>query len=131
MRSLESLPCASKLLRYGFALVFLWFGFQQLTAPASWIGFLPDFVTSMPINAEAFIRVNGWMEIIGALMLITGFWTRPVSIILGLHLLAIAIETRGAIGVRDFGLAMAMFALACLPADSYTLDAWFKRQEIK
>ena len=109
-------------LRLGLAMVFVWFGTHQLLDPGSWIAFVPAFTTNPWISPETIILLSGWLEIVGAALLITGFWMRPVALILGLHMLFIAIETGGAIGVRDFGLTVACIALALSTPDCWTLD---------
>ena len=112
-------------LRLGLAVVFVWFGSQQLANPAVWSAFVPALTTNPWISPSSLVLLNGWMELFGALLLMLGLWLRPVALILGLHLLLIAIEASGAIGVRDFGLAIACFALALALPDRWTLDYRF------
>lgn len=114
---------SSRILRYSFAILFLWFGFQQLMGPEKWISFLPVWTGYVPIPAEILIRLNGWFEIIGAFFLLTGTFVKQISVLLALHLFAIALETGGAIGMRDGILAMMGIALAFAPTDSWTVDA--------
>jgi uncharacterized membrane protein YphA (DoxX/SURF4 family) len=109
-------------LRLGLAAVFAWFGAHQLFEPSNWTAYVPAFTTNAFISAESIILLNGWLEVWGALFLVLGFWTRPVALVLGLHMLFIAIDTGGAIGVRDFGLAAACLALALSTPDRFTLD---------
>ena len=115
------------LLRYSLAALFLWFGWQQLANPSSWAVFLPSWTGYFPIPTEMLIRLNGWLEIIGALFLILGAFTRVVAGILALHLLAIAISIGGSIGVRDGALALACLALALSAPDKWTLDQTIKK----
>jgi uncharacterized membrane protein YphA (DoxX/SURF4 family) len=109
-------------LRFGLAAVFAWFGAHQLWDPGDWVAYIPAFTANPWISPETIILLNGWTEVVGAVLLVTGFWTRPVAFVLGLHMLFIAIETGGAIGVRDFGLAVACVALALSTPDRFTLD---------
>lgn len=115
------------LLRYGLAILFLWFGWQQLSDPAVWLGYLPEWTAYLPIPGEMFVRLNGWLEIIGAIFLIAGLQLRWVATILGLHLVAIAIETRGAIGMRDAAISLIAFALALAEPDHLTMDSRYKK----
>jgi len=111
-----------KILRYAWAALFFWFGFQQLSDPSTWVGFLPVWTGYFPIPGEMLVQLNGWLEIIGALFLLIGAFIRPVAIILSLHLFAIAIAAGGAIGVRDFVLALMGVTLAVADPDDWTLD---------
>ena len=112
-------------LRFGLAVVFAWFGAKQLIDPSTWTAFVPAFTTNPWISAESIILLNGWMEVVGAALLVTGLWTRPVALILGLHMLFIALDTGGAIGMRDFGITTACIALALSTPDGWTLDDKF------
>jgi uncharacterized membrane protein YphA (DoxX/SURF4 family) len=106
------------------SLVFLWFGTQQLMSPAGWTGFIPEFVVNMlPVSAETFVLGNGLMEIVLGIALILGIFTRPVALILALHMLGIAASIGlTPTGVRDFGLAFATTAIFLFGADYWTLD---------
>ncbi|MBI2436639.1 MAG: DoxX family protein [Candidatus Magasanikbacteria bacterium] len=111
-----------KLLRYSYAVLFFWFGFHQISEPQFWTGFLPEWIGYFPIPAEMIVRINGWFEIIAATALLLGVYTRIVSALLGAHLLFIAIEVGGTIGMRDGVLAMMGFALALSDVDLWTID---------
>lgn len=111
-----------QILRYGFVFLFLWFGYQQLARPELWLGFLPEWTGYLPIPGEMLVRLNGWLEIAGALFLAVGAYTRLVSLLLALHLLLIAAETGGAVGTRDIVLSLAGLALAASAPDNWTLD---------
>lgn len=115
------------ILRLGLAVVFVWFGGHQLFLPSDWTTFLPGFTANPWLSPESIILLNGWLEVIGSLMLVAGFWTRPVALILGLHLLFIALATGGAIGMRDFGLTVACLALTLSTVDDWTLDHYFQK----
>lgn len=119
---------ASRLvLRWSFALLFFWFGIQQLMEPAGWVGFLPEFTGYLPIPSEMLVQVNGWLELCLAALLLLGYYTRPASAFLALHLFGIAATVGGATGVRDAILGCIGVALALPPADEWTLDAYFKQ----
>jgi len=109
--------------------VFLWFGLMQLTDASTWIGFLPEWLGYIPVSSEVIVQVNGWLEIVLAIAMLSGVWTRVAATILGTHLMGIAIMVGGATGVRDAGLALATLSLVLANVDSWTLDSvLIKRQ---
>jgi len=118
-----------QVLRFGFALLFLWFGYQHILDPSVWLGFLPEWTGYLPIPGETLVQINGLFAIISALFLILGVYTRVVALILGFHLIAIALEAGGATGVRDAALAMCALALASSEPDKWTVD--FKHNQKK
>ncbi len=111
------------LLRWSWALLFVWFGVQQLIDPGAWISFLPVWTGYFPIPAEMLIQLNGWLELCLAILLLLGNYTRFTATLLALHLAGIAITAGGAIGVRDAALAMVGASLALSKPDEWTLDA--------
>lgn len=117
-------PLAPAVLRVGLALVFLWFGSQQLLETERWTGFVPEAIVAMSgLSAELLVRANGVFEIIFGSLLLLGFQTRIVALLLALHMFQIT-GTVGysAIGVRDFGLSVATLAIFLQGADEYGLD---------
>src|SRR3989338_8020725 len=88
-------------IRYAFVLLFLWFGTKQITGPAIWITFLPQWAENFFISGEMLVIINCWFEIIFAFMFLAGFYTRFVFAVLGMHLLGIAAFVVGSLGVRD------------------------------
>lgn len=121
---------APLVLRIGIALVFFWFGSQQLMNPSVWVGFVPEPFQDIFIPVETLVRLNGWAEIVLAFMLVMGFWLRVVGVLLFLHLFMIAVDTGGAIGVRDFGLSIASLTVALLVPDTWSVDAYFEKKRI-
>lgn len=111
--------------RIGMALVFLWFGFTQVTGPESWVSLIPEFITNTThLSALTFVYINGGMEIILGILLILGIYTRISALILALHLLAITVDVGyNAIGIRDFGLTMATFSIFLTGPDFLSLDS--------
>mgnify|MGYP003523292725 CR=1 FL=1 len=115
---------ASRIIRYSFAGLFLWFGYMQLSDPSLWVGFLPQFLGYMPIPAEMIVQLNGWFELLAAAGLLFGVYVRPIAAVLSMHLLLIAVSVGGAIGVRDGILAVMGVSLAANTSpDPFTLDA--------
>ena len=114
---------AAPTVRISLALVFLWFGTQQLVSPGEWVGLLPYWApVSLFDDAETLIMLNGWLEIVLGTMLLVGFATRFAAIILGVHLFCIAIAMGGATGVRDLGLALATLSIVLAGPDRLSLD---------
>ncbi|MEK6891266.1 MAG: DoxX family membrane protein [Nanoarchaeota archaeon] len=111
-------------LRTGIAIVFLWFGLSQLKNPDAWTRLAPSYVLALsPFSATALIYLNGIVEIVLAVLLLLGLFTRSVSLLLTLHLLHITTMLGyGAIAARDFSLAIATFTIFLLGADDFSLD---------
>lgn len=115
---------APVVLRIGIALVFLWFGYQQITVPGAWTSLIPDWAMSLSgFSAHALVLANGCFEIVFGLLLLLGVFTRFVAFFLALHMFSI-MWTVGytAIGVRDFGLSMAALSVFLYGADSWCFD---------
>jgi uncharacterized membrane protein YphA (DoxX/SURF4 family) len=117
-------PIAPAVLRIGIALVFLWFGLQELTNPTDWTSYIPSFATKLShLNAYTLTYINGSFEVLAGLLLILGLWTRIVAALLFLHLLSIlSVVGYNPIGVRDFGLMIASLSIALSGQDKFTLD---------
>lgn len=118
------------IIRYAFVILFLWFGFQQLLHPEVWVSFLPNFLGYFPIPAEMIVQLNGWLEIILAVMLGIGIYTRIVFTVLGLHVLGIAVTAGGAIGMRDFMIGITGIALGLADPDDWTFDAITEKKKM-
>lgn len=120
-------PYAPAVLRVGISLVFLWFAFQQLTDTGTWTGFVPDIVVSLSgVSAETLVLFNGVFEMVAGLALLVGFYTRLSATLLALHMFHLLfIVGYSAIGVRDFGIAVATLSIALVEADRWTLDRRF------
>lgn len=112
-------------LRVGLAILFLWFGFSQFLDQAAWTSWVPEWAIAFTgLEAEMIVLLNGGLEIALGILLALGLYIRPAAIILGLHLALITFEIGlNSVGMRDFAIMMATFALALLPPDPYTLDA--------
>lgn len=117
------IPYAPAIVRIGISLVVIWFGVQQMQNPISWLPVLPEWTQSLPISQVALIYLNAWFEIVFGLLLLVGFYTRPVALLVALHLLDITFTVGyGAIGVRDFGLAMSAMAIFVNGYDKLCVD---------
>ena len=103
-------------LRLGLAALFLWFGFSQLLDVANWTGWVPQWAATLTgLSPETIVMMNGSFEVVSGALLALGFFVRYAAILLGLHLVVLVIDIGlNDIGVRDFGLMAATFALAFL-----------------
>lgn len=112
------------ILRIGLALLFLWFGTNQIMHPTDWFGFIPQSIISLTgLNVGTIVFFNGLFEIIAGSMLLLGLFTRVIAFLLFLHILDIAfVVGLDAIGVRDLGLSVATFVIFLNGADWFTLD---------
>lgn len=112
-------------LRVGLATLFLWFGFSQFFDQSAWTSWVPDWAMHLTgLEAEMIVLLNGGLEIALGVLLALGLYIRPAAILLGLHLAVLVFEIGlSPIGMRDFAIMMATFALALLPPDPYSLDA--------
>ncbi len=105
------------MLRLVLSFVFLWFGFSQLGNAAQWVGFVPDWATTI-MGAGTLVLLNGMFEVVAGFILAVGIAPRYVALLLGLHLLIISASLGfSALGVRDIGLALATISLFFLGND--------------
>lgn len=120
-------PRGNTVLRIGMCLVFLWFGAQQFISPEMWIGFIPEWVINLsPVSPVTLVHLNGALEIVFGTALLLGLFTRISALILAVHMAHITLMVGyDSIGVRDFGLAVAGFAIFLNGADPFTLDHKF------
>lgn len=119
------------ILRTAIAIVFLWFGFSQLKNPAQWARMLPSYALSLGMSVNSLIYLHGIFEIVFAILLLLGFYTRFASLLLGLNLLHIVfIVGYGPIGARDLALAIATFSIFLRGADKFCLD-WIRKEKIE
>lgn len=119
-----NIPKYSKpILRIGIALVFLHFGFSQISSPDNWANYVPDFLTGKIVGATNIVVMNGIVEVTLALFLITGLYTKFSAGILTMHMIPIIIFVgASSIAVRDFGIFIAIFVVFLNGLDKYTID---------
>ncbi len=113
------------ILRVGLSILFLWFGFTQFLDQATWTSWVPQWTVNLTgLEAEMIVLLNGGFEIAFGVLLALGLYIRPAAVLLGLHLAVITFEIGlNSVGMRDFAIMMATFALAFLGPDPYSLDA--------
>ena len=121
---------APAVVRIGAALVFIWFGLEQLVNASDWTGWIPGYVRALPVSAVTLVHLNGAFETLFGLLLLTGLYTRLVSSLLAIHMAHIVtIVGYGEIGVRDFGIFMMALSAAFHGPDSFSLDSFFSRED--
>ena len=113
---------APVVLRLGLATVYLWFGLTQLTDSGAWVSWVPAWTAALGLDPELVVLLNGAFETLLGACLAFGLFVRYAALALALHLFVIIFEIGlTAIGVRDFGLALATLALALYGSDSFAL----------
>ncbi len=115
---------APVVLRFAMVILFLWFGFSQLTTPSDWTAWVPAWPMQLTgLSAETIVLLNGIFEVVLGIFLAAGFYTRLAALLLSLHLLLIAFEIGyNDIGMRDLVLAIATSSLVLFAPDRCTLD---------
>ena len=118
---------ASPLIRITMSLVFLYFGYRQITDPVTWTGFVPSGVLIFGITAYQAVIMNALLELSFGFLLLIGLYTRFVAFILALHLFGIAFSIGlNDLGIRDFGLAFATLSVFLRGSDEWCLDQKWK-----
>ncbi len=104
------------MLRYGLALVFLYFGFSQLFDGIHRVAFVPDWIVQLVHLPPAMIVLaNGAFEVVCGVLFILGIGVPYIALVLALHMAAIVgFIGINPIGVRDFGITIATIALGLL-----------------
>src|SRR5665213_267421 len=78
---------APTVLRYGMVAVILWFSIQQFIHPDAWTAYVPDSVVAMThISANVLVFFNATFELVFGVLLVFGWQTRIVALLLALHL---------------------------------------------
>lgn len=101
------------------AAVILWFSLQQFMHPDMWVAYVPDSAVNLTgLPAQLLVYANATFELIFGMFLVLGIYTRVSAVLLALHLLDIMwVVGYGEIGVRDFGLSLALITVALNGAD--------------
>jgi uncharacterized membrane protein YphA (DoxX/SURF4 family) len=110
---------AASALRYGMSAVILWFSIQQFLHTSAWIGYIPDSVLAITHwSASSLVLCNATFEFILGILLVFGWQTRIIALLLALHLLDITwVVGYGEIGARDFGLFIATLVVCMNGSD--------------
>ncbi len=117
------------ILRFGIAFVFFYFGISQLSHPETFVGWLPQFISVVPIEPVKFVLLNGAFELFCALLLSLGVFSRVAAFLLGMHLAGITFSIGFTeIGVRDFGLTIATLALSLTGPGLWSISNFFMKR---
>src|SRR5574343_292865 len=124
-------PYSPVLLRIGIALVFLWFGINQMIDVKSWVDFVPESVVKMSgLNVTTLVYLNGIFEIVFGVAMLFGYYTRLAALALAIHMFEITyVVGYDSIGVRDFGLSIATFVVFMNGADIFSLDKYMAGED--
>jgi uncharacterized membrane protein YphA (DoxX/SURF4 family) len=100
---------APSVLRFGMVAVILWFSLQQFLHNDLYTAYIPDSIVALThMSANMLVFFNAVFELGFGILLVFGWQTRIVALLLALHLFDIMyVVGYGEIGVRDFGLAVA------------------------
>lgn len=106
---------ASRLLAWGIAITLGYAAIAGFINPGAWIGFIPGFISDM-VGAALFLKINGIVEIILALWLVSGKRVFYPAVISGLMMLGIIVFNIGAFDIifRDVAILFMAVALAVL-----------------
>ncbi len=89
-----------------------------------WTRLIPQMVIDLShLSASTLVQANAVFELVFGLALFLGLYTRFVALLLALHLLDIVyVVGFTAVGVRDFGLAVATFSIFLYGPSYLSLD---------
>lgn len=120
---------APSLLRYGLAVVILWFSAQQFLHNSDWVAYVPDGVLRFTgLAASTVVFGNAVFELVFGILLMFGRFTRIAALLLALHLFDIMwMLGYGEIAVRDFGLGIALLSVCLYGPDRLSLDYHIRR----
>src|SRR3989344_3174070 len=114
---------APVILRLGVCAVFLYFGVNEVLRPNEFLIWLPSFTADLPIPQSVLVFLIGLALVFFGILLLAGIFTRISAVFLAGHVGSVSISLGvSQIGVRDFGLALATFALAVFGPDKFSLD---------
>ncbi len=138
-------PYTPIVVRISIALVFLWFGINQLLVPKDFMGYLPSWVIQdaagfghyfhsiimlLHLTPAMIIFFNGLLETVLGLLLLVGLFTRVSALLLGLHLLSIAFSLGyNDVAIRDLGLFLVSISVFLHGADLWCWDTKRNRKE--
>ena len=115
MNKMNKEKIVSGLLAWGIAFTLTYASIAGFMNPGAWVGFIPDFISKI-VGAELFLKINGVVEIVLALWLISGKKVFYPAVISGLMMLGILIFNFGAMDIlfRDVAIVFMASALAVI-----------------
>jgi uncharacterized membrane protein YphA (DoxX/SURF4 family) len=122
---------APVVLRIGVCLVYLWFGISQIMNQSRWVAMVPEYASLVPISTENLVLINGISEVVLAILLLIGWRVRIVALLLTIHAFHImTVVGYTPIGVRDFGIFIAVLSVFLYGADRWSLDSRKTHNEV-
>lgn len=123
-------PLAPPMVRIGIGLVLLWFSVNQFMSPEAWSRMVPSYATTLTgLSSLQLVQLNASFELVLALALIIGLFVRVAGLLAALHIFQIVtILGYNAIGVRDFGLAVAALSVFFRGSDAYATERLFLKK---
>lgn len=121
----QSLQSSQLALRIGLAAVFVWFGIDKFIQPQYWIdAWMPQWAQhaaqGIGMSTTNAIFLIGIFEVLVAISLATGFFSRLFASAAILYLVTILVVTGlNEIVVRDIGLIAGLVALVIWPERRY------------
>lgn len=114
---------AQIVLRISISFVVLWFGLNNIFNSELLVGYLPQYAYNFPIEPLTIMLFTGIFETLFGALLFVGLFTRASSFLLAIHIFIIAVSLGyNDIAIRDYGLALATFAIFLQGPDKYCLD---------
>jgi len=109
----------SLLLRLSIAFTFFYAAIAAFIAPQNWIGFLPTWISIVPIDSLLLLQLFSGFEIILGLLLVTGKRLYFSSIVSAIVIASIILLNIGAMDIvfRDVPILFACIALAVMSKD--------------
>lgn len=125
---LDRKELSNALVRWGVALVFLWFGTQHYIATDKWTGLIPEFLTGI-MSANVWVLFKGTVDILFGILLLLGVFTRVSALVLSIDLfLTTLVMGYSPTGVRDFGLTLAAISVYLNGIDKFCLRKGKKKE---
>jgi putative oxidoreductase len=114
------------------AIIFILAGFGKLMAPAATQGMMAHYGLPVPVAAYAVTVV---IELGGGLLLLFGFLTRPVAIVLAVWCVATGLVAHTAFSdpnmrnhfLKNIAMAGGFLYVWSMGAGAYSIDAWRRR----
>ncbi len=112
------------ILRIGLGIVFLWFGVTSILQPEIWSSLVPSLI---PISGNTVIIIMAIFQVLMAILLIIGLFTRLASLLLAISMIPIIMSLGyNDIAVRDLGIFTALLSLSLSENKKLSLDSKFR-----
>lgn len=107
------------MLRIGVAFVFVYPAVSALRSPIEWVGYLPDFILSAPLNEFVVLHIFGAVQVIIALWILSGRQIFIPSVIASLMLVGIIVLNLNQLDIifRDIAILAMTSSLAVWSCD--------------